>query len=233
MENLDNKTGPELRQMLEEAHAEVEETAPEVDTSETQAESESESDPMAEINAKLSALEKRVQDKEAFIQRQAKELGELRKSAKPKVTDEEFLSNPVATLDKLLQEKAEEATPPAPDHAEKIRSWVPDFDKRVDQIVKVMKADGVDDDFIAKYRENPAGFFPAEVSFQLAKRAELQAKLDEMAGKTERINKTISQVSASKPVTGKATTTKPISVKDLDKMSRDELMKLREQFRGE
>lgn len=224
--DLDDKSSEDLQEMLDGLTKEVAEEAP------AEAEKPVEEVPETEsLKEKLAKLEKRLQDKEAFIAQRNQEIGLLRKQVRERlpepdidVTDEEMIASPKEALKKALkqheqrkleaQEKQTEETEQFKSQArEAISQWAPDFDERVPELVELMKADQAPESLLTQFRNDPVATLNPAVTFQLIKRLELAKRVKDLEAKLEQANKRpadmvskIQQAGRAKPV---ATNTAP------------------------
>lgn len=207
---------------------------------------------------RIARLEKQKRDKELFIQRQAAELGQLRKEkeelikAKSQGLDERFLETPQQAIrDELDIRKAKEDLEGLHQQERVLRSRalvesnVTPQEGLPEAMVECLKADGVDEEYIRAFQDNPyTTALPGEI-IQLAKRAEvlqvtraaikriadLEVQLADAQKKPERLlSKVESALRSSPRVTGKSgqslSKTAGYSAKQLASMSDAELREL-------
>lgn len=135
--------------------------------------------------------QKRIEDKEKFIQRQAQEVGQRRKS-------EEQLRAEIFTLEQKLVEKQYEPLEARAIQKEldvreaqlgeaelskrfeanrnTVKAFVPELEAYIDDVVAILKEDGQPEEAIRAFRENPYSEHPG-VIVNLTKRAELARTL--------------------------------------------------------
>jgi hypothetical protein len=152
--------------------------------------------PAAETDVKK--LQKRLDDSQAFIQQQAKEIGELRKPSQVplpqnaqqglQLTPEEeeqvndlYLENPVkawALNTELLQQKqqamakyqSEQEARILAENKEFVDKSVPDLSESLDDMATILRSEGVSEENISNFRSNPYWVNAGEL-INLAKRA--------------------------------------------------------------
>ena len=217
---------------------------------------------LEEQNQKLS---KRVKDKDSYIEQRNAEIGLLRKQIRQRELDElpddvdiesdEFLDNPKEAINKVLaakekkkelleKEKREQLQQAIEQNRKMVEEVEPDFEERIPDIVKILKADKAPDNVIKSFEENPHATFPAVVTMQLAKRAnlekrvaELEAQLKEANGKPNKIidninkyGKTKSKVTSSAPTKKGKGILEGLTEQDIDNLSLEELEELEKQL---
>lgn len=164
------------------------ETVPEQDGQEQPTESKDEPkvDPIEE---KIAKLEKRLNDKESMIQRQANELGELRRlkreaelAAHREKIKEQFFEDPIAGARAVAALDAAEME----GKREEVLAVIPDFEDLVDTMVEVAREDGEPESAIRAFKANP---FHPPVSFlsQYAKRAKAKSEAKAKESEAERL----------------------------------------------
>ena len=132
-------------------------------------------EPQESAEQKLARLEAQVREKEAFIQRQANEVGMLRRiAARPKIDAEkvreeireQFQSDPVLATKRLraLEQYEEEV------RRDTVIMHIPDLPNLVDTMAIIAKADGESDQVIEAFRRDPLKA-PPQVLHDLAVRA--------------------------------------------------------------
>jgi len=161
---------------------------------------EGESEPSAEEKAA-----KQIKDKEEFIQRQAAELGELRKQAealrlqlegvnKDDLNDR-YYEDPAAAVNEVLAIRAKEAElqdleyrAAVKQNESNTKQFVPDFDEVIDDMVEVLKEQKIDDTAIRDFRSNPYKLPPA-VLVNLATSAKLSKENKALKAEIETLRK--------------------------------------------
>lgn len=176
-------------------------------------------------------LNKRISDEQQFIQRQANEIGELRKTLRQQIEAKlkeiedpnQLIADPAGFLEAREQIKDAEMQDRNLQRMEQslhskiiINQFIPDFEKRIDDITEVIKTDGLGQDIINNFRANPYADTPA-VLFNLSKRAELlkesnalkakvatlEEQLKKLQAEPHKVAKKIEQaLQASKTITG-------------------------------
>jgi hypothetical protein len=145
------------------------------------------------LEERLKKLETQVQDKETFIQKQAREVGELRAKirnaeiarAREEVKDIEDpaeVSRRVSMLDSM--ERA--------GHKEEILLAIPDFADLIDEMADLAKSKGEPDEAVAAFKENP---YVPPVPFLQAYAAEARAR-KQVRGKEEAMKAEIAAATA-------------------------------------
>lgn len=230
MEELEGKSPEDLQALLDQEmgvaqpseapSAEGEQPAEPTGSSEP-----AKADPPADFAERLTRLEKQNQDKESFIQRQAAEIGLLRKqirdSAKPPeidVPDEEFHANPKEAVRKALHQAKQreiEEKEASDKHIQETRAtfksaieqWAPDFETKVPDLANLMKKDEASDQLVQQFRSDPVATLNPAVIFQLLKRldaekkiVELEKKLAEASQQTKTTVSRIQNAGRAKPV---------------------------------
>jgi len=132
---------------------------------------------------------KQISDKEAFIQRQAAEIGELRKKEatlrdelaafNQADNDELYQVNPTEAVNQVLAAREKEAeivrlnqTSAVKQSEMLTKQNVPDFEEYLDDMAEIMKDQKTDPDFIRQFKANPY-FLPPPVLVNLASTAKL------------------------------------------------------------
>ena len=199
---------------------------------------------LTEAEEKGAQAQGRINDKELFIQRQADELGELRKQTKidPEELRNQFDEDPVAAVNKMAamreaESRESELTQSIALEQNKtaVLQVVPGFDGMINDIAELATADGATSADIAQFRANPYGT-QAALLVNLANRvkankriAALEEKLESQKQKSASIVDKIAQTAKSKgrlsgASTGSADpTSKNISDSQLSDMSDEEL----------
>jgi hypothetical protein len=184
---------PEGEAAPEEASAE-EQAPPEGTPEEPQPEEDTA--PVAETD--IEKLRKQVDDKESMIQRQAQEIGKLRKQPPPpqelELTAEEeeqvnnlYYESPVKAMalnQKLLQQKreavatyqAEQNEQQMAETKEAVNGIVPNINEMTDDMVAVLRKEGTKEEHIESFRANPYQVHPGAL-INLAKRAQAEKKV--------------------------------------------------------
>lgn len=152
-------------------------------------------------------LAKQVQDKEAFIQRQAQELGELRRKSqemdrfrneaktKAESVNDTFYDNPLAATEavlnhrdaerqyavteQILREKETELT---------VTSAIPHFNEMKDEIAEIATADGYPPESVDAFKRNP-WTSDASILVNYAHRVSMQRQVKAMQGEIETLKK--------------------------------------------
>lgn len=154
-------------------------------------------------------LKKIVRDKELFIQKQATELGKLRKLEKEriaelqkKLTPEAFLETPDAAIDAKLGIREAEGKIQSYDEAEKrlqahrvISANVESSPELPQAMLEALQRDGMSPEFLSRFAQDPIGSATPGELIQLAKRAkaesiirELLTHIDELHGQLQSAN---------------------------------------------
>ena len=167
------------------------------------------------IDSELEKLRKRVQDKEEFIQRQAREIGELRKLVREALgaetvgteqglqqkgeeglNDEVFFEKPVEavkkTVEQILAERERQIQAEAQRALEvekTVKERVPDFEKYIDEIAELAKEDGYPDEAIAAFKANPYMGSDPHVLLSYARRVEAARQLNQLKAELEKAKK--------------------------------------------
>ena len=139
-------------------------------------------------------LLKQVKDKEAFIQRQAAEVGERRKREQQLLSEMENLKGIIR--DKSIEDPlaAHQAAALLQSHNNELQQIhmrdgiernkaatlqvVPTFDTLVDDMAEIAKSDGINDELVQAFRSNPYAEDPGTL-INLAKRAEAARAIKE------------------------------------------------------
>lgn len=270
--NIDNLSEEELAQLEEdlrsgkvpEPEAATEEIPPAKEPGTTSAEEE-QAKPEPTIEERLAALEeenqklnKRVQDKENFIQVQSQEIGLLRKKASQvpdpaPVTDEELMNNPSESVAKMVQlelakRREQDAVSKLSEEQvavqvkERLHEWEPEFPELIEDMAAMMKNDGASDEAIANFKTKPYTTYQPIMIYQMAQRAklvrrmaELEAENEKLRGRPKELIDKVNRASRAAPKvtsrTAKTQTEAPrLSQADIDKMSYEELEKLENQL---
>ena len=263
MTMIDNATIEELDAMLEtpepaqpEAIQQPESVAePKVESVEEQ---------LAALRAEVAKNQKQLKDKEDFINQRNQEIGLLRKQTRAKqqaeldreLTEEEILENPKLAVEKAIERKqllekmdeerqAEVMEEIKGQHKQLLDKMVPQFEDSKATILEVMKADGLPEEMLAQFSDNPTATLHPQLIFQLAKRAEafreiadLKQQLMEAGKKPLKVVENLNNYGKAKsPVTNApATNPRPASKlaglkeSDIDKMSIEQLNELIKEF---
>jgi hypothetical protein len=183
----DNSTETEVEQKEDKQTQEVKEEPVE----DTPIEEPPKEEPFIVTKDEWEKLQKRLEEKEKFIQRQAAEVGKRRKS-------EEQIRSELLTLQTQLQERWNEPLEAtqiqgAIREREKqlneaelqtitefnrntVKTFVPEHESLIDDMVELVKEDGQPEDAIRAFRDNPYKEPPGTL-INLAKRAELRREL--------------------------------------------------------
>lgn len=272
--DLDGQTPEQLEELLQKT-LQADETEPDTqEPGDTEKEPETDTEDgehdlaarIKELEAQQAKYEKRLKDKEAFIQNRNSEIGRLRQELRERkkaildeeeLSDEEILQDPKAAIKKALKLQKEKEKLDKDDQklaieeaAQQNRNvamkLVPGLEDMRDDMVEVLKSDGVPEQLVEDFRENPASTLHASVLFQMAKRvaarkkiAELEAKISELQKRPEKITSNIDKFSKSKsplssaPASGKksgSSKLKGLTEADIDKMSLEELTELQKEL---
>jgi hypothetical protein len=247
MEQLSNEELDAQLQTSDEGETPSPESAPEAKTEEKPAEPP---DEVAELRKQNELLQKNLEGLKKVVDRQGNELGKARKALIEKPKAEEFIDDPVAATEKLMEhkkqteEQANEQVQEYLRHAKAtVQKHVPEFDSSINDIAEIMKNDGADEETLESFKKNPLVFTPA-VLVNLAHRAKLVKEITKLKEEVASLKKTPSDIvskinkatNASPVVTAKAggspkkATT---NAKDIYKMSDEQLNALLEQSEEE
>lgn len=202
---IDNATSDELEAMLTQGTEETsDETVEATETPAPEPEKPAEPAEKSEVEKRLEALEKRLKDKDDFINQRNAEIGILRKQLRDQklaelgeeeeINRDELIDDPKAAIKKAVERaekrKALEAerqnemnTELMERNRQMVEQFLPNLGDVKPAIAEVLKADGAAEQLIAQFDADPANTFMAPVVFQLAKRAELQKKVSELEKK--------------------------------------------------
>jgi len=185
-----------------------------------------ETPPAKTLEERLAKLEKRLTDKDRYIEERNAEIGRLRKqiSEEPKklheVTADSFFEDPVANVEKITenqrikleqeqQRRQEQTRELIEKHRSIVRQIAPDYEQNVDSVAEVLKQDGFDEDGIRAFKSNPFAYEPPllhnlNIRAKLTKEnAELKAEIARLKGGSKKILDKVETISRQKPkVTG-------------------------------
>lgn len=272
LETIDNASEEELHAMLEQASGQEDtpDTQPQASPTEPQEEAEAEPEAEISIEDRLKAIEeqnatlnKRLKDKDTFIEQRNAEIGNLRKQVREReiseiedtevdVGSDEFFDNPSAAIDKVIEarkrkeailetEKQENVAKFKEQTTKLINSIDEAFDKRIPDILGILKADEASPEILKAFEENPHTAFNPAVTLQLIKRAtlekevaelraslaEAQSKPNKMLDNLSKFGKNKSKVTNSSPSAKKPKKAlEGLTEKDIDNMSYEELQAL-------
>lgn len=179
--------------------------------------SQGEPDELAKLRADYEKLQKQLSDKEAFIQRQGNEIGDLRRRI-PKAPDAEqpdplakFVDDPEKAVNEILARREATRTAVETKVEEAIRSKYDDFDELIPDIAAIAKEDGFTDEDVKSFTRNPFSSDPVLV-LQYAARAksakkirDLEAKVGELSKKPDEVAKKIEEAAKEKKgITGES-----------------------------
>lgn len=163
-------------------------------------------DPKAElekIRLENEKLKKQVNEKENFLQRQANELGELRKKTainKDEIRDK-FVDDPMEALRQIREaEDAErrikeiEADTWVNENKRMVTTANPDFDTLIDPMAEILKKDGIPDNLISEFKTNPFRMANAETLIQIVNRAKLTQEKNLLTQENEKLKSEIEQL---------------------------------------
>ncbi len=150
--------------------------------------------------SEVETLRRQLQDKESFIQRQASEIGELRKftsqedadppSPTAEENEDDFFDNPKEAVSKTVERVIEERDRKQAFEVERIRllgeetksmvtEAVPDFKDFLDDISELAKEDGYTDENLAAFKADPFISSDPGILISYAKRAQMKRQLSE------------------------------------------------------
>lgn len=209
-------------------------------------------DDITVLKTQVEKLEKRLKDKDDFINRRNAEIGELRKKAtlNREVLSEKIFTDPVGAFQDMQvandaqKEISRIETSQFIDINKKaVLDAMPNFETLKDTIFEIAKEDGLPEQNLAAFKENLYAE-PAEVLYILGKRAEqriainardkelsdLRNKIKELEGKPDALLQKIEKASNSNSLTGKsggAGNSKDVVLnKPLHQLSQAELRKI-------
>ena len=160
----DDDTPPE--QPVDEDTPPADDTPAQDDTPPTEVTVESLQAELEEVRSREQAAQNRINDKESFIQRQANELGELRKQTKvdPEELRNQFDEDPVAAVNKMAamreaedREAELEQSLALEQNRTAVLQAMPDFDGMVGDIADLAATEGATPADIAQFKTNPYG----------------------------------------------------------------------------
>lgn len=216
-----------------------------------------------ELKQHNTRLSKQVQDKEAYILQRNQEIGLLRKrvhDAAPEpdlegISDEEFAMDPKGAIKKALkltrQQEESRALKEQEDRAavntqlkETVLKFDPEFEKKVPDLLEIMKQDQAPEEIQNAFRSDPLVTFNPAVMFQMLKRVELAKRVKDLEAKLEEAQKRpaamaakVQQAGRSKPVTTSLPpsprphkTLDTLTEEDIDRMSSEELAQLEKEL---
>jgi hypothetical protein len=182
--------------------------------------------PAETLEDRLAKLEKRLVDKDRFIEERNAEIGRLRKQVTepPKklhdVNADTFFEDPIANVEKITenqrikleqeQQRREEQMREMITHRRSITQQIaPDYEQNLDLVAEVLKQDGFDEDGIKAFRSNPFAYEPPllhnlNLRAKLAKEnADLKAEINRLKGGPKKILDKVETMSRQRPrVTG-------------------------------
>lgn len=182
---------------------EVEEVAEKEETAEVKEEEQKEEEKKELTPEEKTA--KQLSDKEAFIQRQAAEIGELRKREaqlrdelalfNPADNDALYQVNPTEAVNQVLAAREKEAEIIKLNQQASIKQsellskeYVPDFEDHIDDMVEILKEQKVEPEFIRSFKSNPYTMPPA-VLVNLASTAKLAKEVKALKAENELLKK--------------------------------------------
>lgn len=179
----------EIKEEVKEVKEEVKQEVKEEIKEEIQEEKKEVVDEEAHITKKeLEALNKRIDEKEKFIQRQAQEVG-IRRKSEEQLRDELFelqktlelkwgepieatkIQNEIRDRETQLQDAENRTRVESTRNV--VKTYVPDPESLMDEMVELLKEDGNPEDSIRTFRDNPYSQPPGTL-VNLAKRAGLR-----------------------------------------------------------
>ena len=183
--------------------------------------------PAETLDERPAKLEKRLADKDRYIDERNAEIGRLRKQvAEPKklheVTADSFFEDPIANVEKITENQRIKLEQEQQRREEQFREIVeqrrtltkqiaPDYEQNVDLVAEVLKQDGFDDDGIKAFRSNPFAYEPPllhnlNIRAKLTKEnSELRAEIARLKGSSKKILDKVDTIARQRPrVTGNA-----------------------------
>jgi hypothetical protein len=152
---------------------------------------------VTKMQEELELSKQRIAEKDQFIGKQGKEIGEYRKKLTPLNKDqlnEKFLTDPASALEEynnhqrqIQEQEIFERQGMIDSTRSAVIQKVPEFNELIDDIVNIAKADGVPHEALISFKQNPfaIGETPG-VLINLAERAKMARKmksLEEEVGK--------------------------------------------------
>lgn len=206
--DIDNASEEELQAMLESTSQAGDQEDPASDTPGEQNPDQSEEDTGPSVEDRLKALEelnakleKRLRDKDEFIEKRNAEVGLLRKQARERelasipddvdVNSEEFMLDPKSAVDKILEAKKKKEEILNQERSEQIKQLEeqtktllkqvdPEFEDTVPSIIDVLKQDQAPQHIIDQFQSQPYRTFNPAVVLQLIHRAKLSNRVKEL-----------------------------------------------------
>jgi DNA repair exonuclease SbcCD ATPase subunit len=147
----------------------------------------------ADVDDGKARLEKQVKDKEEFIQRQAQEIGQLRKVLEdiqrniPQNPDEQaYYENPQMAVEQVIRQREMLAYQARVQEqlAEKenettIKTQVPDIESMIDDIAALALKDGAAPEIVRQFKSRPYAAIP-DLVVQLANRVKAERRISEL-----------------------------------------------------
>lgn len=137
---------------------------------------------LEEIQAELEKARKQVQDKETFIQRQALEIGQLRKSVAPPQPVEipNILDDAPGAVNAILTQRENALTQKRFENLSMVSQIVPDVIKHMDTIANLALADGYTEHDVALFKQDPYLYSTPAVLIGYARRAQQIHEVEEL-----------------------------------------------------
>lgn len=169
---------------------------------EEEAEAQEEEAAAAEEDQHNEKLEKQVKDKEEFIQRQASEIGALRKqildmqAAMPETPEESlYYSDPAEAVNQVLKQREQAAYIENLNHAVAVKeneltvkTIVPDIDDLIDSIADTALKDGATQETVRAFKNRPYNA-PPDLVIQLAKRVKAEKEVETLKARIAELEK--------------------------------------------
>lgn len=203
----EKKEEPEARPELEKKEPDQPETPPE----KKDGEPEDGSDKVTLSKEDMEKLQRQIREKEQFIQRQSNEVGQLRRQRLELAAQVEQLKSEMDTnLDKPSENMEREAQinrnyalmaelqrrEVATINRHEVHRFVPDFEKRIDQVAQVLKEDGEDEGIVRAFSADPY-VVPPLALIHMVRRAEMVSSLKEAREKITELESQLAEARKS------------------------------------
>jgi len=159
----------------------------------------------SDVEKRLELLEKRLKDKDDFINQRNAEVGLLRKQLREKqraeldaedetIDESALLDNPKEAIQRAVERakkrdaleaehKAESSNEMYAQNQRIIEQFVPNLSDVTPGIIEVLKSDGAPQEMISQFEQSPHTVFMAPLVIQLAKRAEMATRIADLEKK--------------------------------------------------
>ncbi len=186
--------------------------------------------PVPQVNAEAEKVKSQLSEKEAFIKRQAQEIGDLRKIVSQSFTpkqdgeklNQKFFENPSEAAREVFKQEVQKEKDLASQKESLFKKYIPDLKDLREDIAKIAKEEGEKEEDIQAFLEDPTGSdlnalrYYTEKAKIVKKETEYQTKIKELEEKIATIGTDVAQkiqkaAKETKTLTGKTgqeTTTK-------------------------